>query len=160
MVNNAVKKSVERQIAPEIEKQTDVDVDINLDNNQGSFSIETEEGDFKVTTTTKGELPKDFPSDLEVYPGAEVKGTYSMEADDGTGSSVTLATQDSIQAVSAFYVSSLENNGWVISGKLESEEAFTAVATKDNRSAVVGVGKGKEGTIISLSYGTEQQPQE
>jgi len=150
-VNNIVKKSVEKGLEGQIEQQMggEANVDIDLDKEEGSLTITSD--DEKVEYTTTGELPENFPGDLETYPGAEIQGSYKVEEEEGQGFSVAMLTQDNPQTVYNFYIDSLDQNGWTISGKLETQDTYSAIASKDTRSVVVGIGKGDEGTAITIT---------
>jgi hypothetical protein len=90
----------ERRINSELGTNGSVDID------DGTVNIKTNEGVF--TTGSNVKLPADFPSEIPVYPGANVLSASTMAADNS--GSLVLSTPDKQDAVMAWYGDKL--SGW------------------------------------------------
>ena len=80
---------------------------VKVDEKGSSIEVTTDDG--QGTFSSKAELPKNYPSDIPVYPGSEVM--YSV-VKDGQGSNVTLRSADGQQQVVSYYESQLAEKGW------------------------------------------------
>lgn len=85
----AAEKASEKATEQMIESQTGGDVDVNTDGD-GKVEIDTDQGSMSFGT---GDLPEDWPEDLEVPEGIEILSGTSMDAADGRLTSIT-ATAD------------------------------------------------------------------
>lgn len=151
--NRFFESTYERRAEKLFEQQTGGKAEIDLDAGTSSFEFETEEG--KVVITQDGTLPDDFPSDVDIYSGANVTGYVSMNSEEIQGFNATLSTKDSAEKVYTFYISSLEDNGWAILTKFTSEAYSSVAAEKDTRTIVVTITEDTEETIIILTVKTE-----
>lgn len=117
----------------------------------GQASVETENGKVMIK---EGEMPKNFPTDVAAYKGAQV--ITSTEAEDGV--SLTLKTADSVEKVTNFYKNGLSKNGWnaIKTNTLEGSSLITA--KKGDRELVLTVSTDKEDnkTIILIVVGKPQ----
>ncbi len=80
---------------------------VQVDEKGSSIEVTTNDG--QGTFSSKAELPKNYPSDIPVYPNSEVM--YSV-VKDGQGSNVTLRSSDDQQQVVSYYESQLAEKGW------------------------------------------------
>lgn len=146
-------KYYEKRAEQMFEQQTGGKANIDLESGESSFEFETEEG--KVVINQEGQLPADFPNDIEIYRGAEVTGYVSMESEEIKGFNATISTEDSAEDVYNFYLSSLESNGWDILTKLSSGTYSSVSAEKDTRTIVVTITADTEETIAVITVQTE-----
>ena len=93
----------------------------------------------------KGELPKDFPSDLPVFPGATP--TTSLMAG-GSGLIVLSATAPAADVLS-HYREQLPAQGWTVDDV--GEDPGRISAHKGGRSATISITEGTEGTEIGIA---------
>ena len=117
-------KSSERAAEKVIEDATGGKVDIS--DGGKKVTIETDEG--KITVE-QNEIPKNFPSDVPVYSGAEV----ITSSESGDNFTLTLKTNDSVSKVSDFYKTDLADKGWILSNPIDLSGSTAITATKDNR---------------------------
>lgn len=102
--------------------------------------------------------PKDLPSWLTLYPGAEVKGSYSGTTADGKGATIQLTTSDSIEEVLEFYETSFKDGGFQVSKNTYSSGSGTGGGTisgttaDGKKTAAALVGSDGGATTINLSY--------
>jgi len=97
----------------------------------------------------QGELPKDFPSDLPIYPGA--KPTTAMMV--GGSGLVVLNSPASIADVLAHYREELPKQGWTVDEV--SESPGRVAAHKGKRTATISISQGEGGqTEIGLALET------
>ncbi|QQS26894.1 hypothetical protein IPM44_04255 [bacterium] len=92
---------------------------IKVDEKSGSIEVTTQDG--QGTFSSKAELPKNYPSDIPVYPGATV--VYSV-VKEGEGSNVTLQSADDVQKITAYYEEQLATQGWA---KSEGQSSYFAM---------------------------------
>ncbi len=139
-------------------KTEEGDVKIESEIDGGKTTIETEEG--KVEIGTESEIPDDWPSDMPVYPGAEIQGSWDMTGEAGAENiAVVLITQDSVDQVKDYYKKELPANGWTIedsgtfSGNGETFGGFTI--TKGSRNGNITFGTSDEGVTITIGVYSE-----
>ena len=143
----------ERRAERLFEQQTGGKAKIDLDSGTGSFEFETEEG--KIVINQEGSLPDDFPSDIEIYSGANVTGYVTMDTEGMKGFNATLSTRDSAEEVHDYYISSLEDTGWTVLTKFTSDAYSSISAEKDTRTIVVTTTADTDETIVVLTVTTE-----
>ena len=126
---------------------------VKVDQN-GNVEVKTDDG--KVSFTNKKELPSTWPSDLPVYPGANVESSFTGE---NSLVNVNFSSQDDSQKVIDFYKDKLASNGW----KADSDNGYfplgggIGIATKDQRRAQLTIlqnDKPKDGelkTVITIA---------
>lgn len=124
MVKTKVSEKIgENVIEKAIEKGTGKKVDV--DSNEGSINIKTEDGTFTASGEGDIELSKDFPSDIYIPSGAKI--TYSVMSqanpEDGNkaGFMLMYSTDESIGDLAEKYKSEMKNNSW----KLQSEASYS-----------------------------------
>ncbi len=92
------------------------------------------------------ELPADFPSDVPVYPDAEIVQAR-VSADEGT--SVTFLIEDDVEKVTSFYADSLAAEGWSTDIKA-GPDGSAIFADKTERRVATMVRGTDEGTQVEL----------
>lgn len=126
---------------------------VKVDEKSGSVEVTT--GDGQGTFSSKAELPKNYPSDIPVYPGSEVM--YSV-VKDGQGSNVTLSSSDSQQQVVSYYESQLAEKGW---SKTRDQTAYfnsgIGFAEKSSRNlALIVTSEERDGKASTVVVVTEK----
>lgn len=146
------KNFAERRTEQLFEAQTGGKADVDFD--EGSkFEFETEDG--KVVIDQQGSLPSDFPNDIQIYGGAKVIAYISMDSEDVKGFNATISTEDSQEDVYAFYLTSLESDGWTIISQLTSGEYSSVGAEKGDRTLVVTITTDGDKTVSIITVKTE-----
>jgi len=92
------------------------------------------------------ELPADFPTDVPMYPGAEVTQAR-VSADKGL--SVSLSTPDDAGKVASFYADSFAAQGWSTDIK-PAPDGKAIFADKTERRVAAMVRRTDDGTQIEL----------
>lgn len=137
--NKASEEAAERAIEAATGGRVDVDAD------DGEVTVRTEEG----TWSTSAELPDDFPSDVPLYPDAEVQGSVAAAGQQGGGISVGLQTDDDLSDVTAWYKREVPAKGWTVTTDATVNGALILGASKDGRTLSVSVsGEGESVTIV------------
>lgn len=126
---------------------------VKVGDDGGSVSFENEEG--KVTFEGGGSLPKDFPNDFPVYPGAKIVSTFTASSEGKEGTSVVWETGDSAETVAVFYKSNLEAKGWKTTATFTQGEATTFTVEKDSLAGFMGVSGAEGKTTISVTIGVK-----
>jgi hypothetical protein len=98
--------------------------------------------------TTK-ELPANFPSDVPIYPNAQLDAVVS-----GKGSVIFWHTSDPVPTVQAFYTKELNAKGWHVTAypvvvSWMGEDGVTLIGTVWGRQISVSIGRQKDRTAIS-----------
>lgn len=96
-------------------------------------------------------LPKDFPRDIPIYPGAKVERSLGGSGTDGGGSMTTLTAKDPPDQIYAFYQEKLEAKGWTL-----EQSTFGLTFTKGSRMVLVMANESDGRTDIVLTVGQEE----
>lgn len=129
---------------------------VKVDQQSGAVEITTQDG--QSTFSSEATLPENYPSDIPVYPGAEV--VYSV-VKDGDGSNVTFRTSDSLAEVVDFYEAQLASQGW---SKTQNQASYftsgIGFAEKNPRSLALIISEenkdGKTSTVIVVTEKSRQ----
>lgn len=141
-----------------------------------STTVTTSEGE-KVTVTEKGDgakikvegkegqgatfeasetgvsLPKGFPTDVPIYPGSTT--TTSATMGDKT-IFASLKTGDDVKKVMEFYEAQLQQKGWEIQTKVDTQQGAMLQAQKGERACTASFSRSEDKTMITLSVATEK----
>ena len=104
------KKAVETVI------ETGTDGNVDIDTDDGTFSITSDDGD--EITAGVNELPDNFPSEFPVYDDA----TISYTSTSGEDMYVYWTSSDDVDKVIDFYQSELEDKDWAITNTTTSTD--------------------------------------
>ena len=122
---------------------------INMDD--GQINITGKDGE-KLSINNK-KLPENFPSDIPLYPEAEI--LYGMSYSEKNVSAISLGTSDSISSIGKYYEKELEARGWKIEQIFNTDRScmFTAGKDKKNLSVTITTGSDSGNNIaLSVSY--------
>lgn len=134
----------ENYIENAIENQSGGNVDVNLDDN--SYSIETEEGSFKTGEDVT--LPADFPGDVYVHEG---KLLSVMETSD-QAIYISIETDKSPTQVKETYIEKFKADGWEQTGTMDFGDTASIIGKKGERELSVVINRSTEGiTNIALT---------
>lgn len=121
--------------------------DVEIDEDGESVSYRTEEGEVTITGGEAASLPGDFPDDVYLPVDYVVESTLAMNADLFVG----LAVDEAVPALYASARESMAGHGWTETmAALENNENGLLTFEKDDRSAVVSLSRGEEGTTMGL----------
>ncbi len=121
-----------------VENAYDGKVKVDYDN--GGVTVKTEDGSY----STSGSIPKDWPADVKIYPGATV--SYSGAGTGDQGMAVLATTTDSTEQVGNFYKEQF--SGWEKAIDANYGGAVTLQFKKDGRSvAITAVGSDGQTTV-------------
>ncbi len=99
-----------------------------------------------IPTVITTELPADFPSDVPLYPGAEV---IEARVNPGGGTSVALSVGDDVDKVTSFMADSFAAEGWSTDIKT-TPDGSAIFADKTERRVATMVRSTDEGTRVEL----------
>jgi len=120
---------------------------LGLGGHRDRVTVNTGEG-----TVSIGEgLPKDFPRDVPVYPGAKVGGTLAGSGKDSQGSTTTFTTRDKPDQIYDFYSQKLQAQGWTV-----AQTFLGATYQKDKRAVMVMASETNGETSIVLTVTEEK----
>lgn len=136
-------KAAEKIVGEIIEKNSPgADVDFI----KGNMSIKTEAGEMSININDSAKLPDNFPKDVFVMKGAEVKMTMDMPQ----GTSASFVSKEDLGSVFSKYQKEMNSKGWEQKMSMSLGEGATLVYEKDQRVANITMAKEQEGTIINL----------
>lgn len=145
------KKFAEKTTESIISSVTNGSVDVNTKNN--TITINGENG---TTTIGSQKLPDDFPKDIPVYSGANVLGSVTGDASQGTAMLVTFVTKDSFEQVKRFFDAELPRNGWAKELTTNYENSINYVVTKNGMRLTVVVAPNDEDQV-SITISEEKE---
>ncbi|OGJ61491.1 hypothetical protein A3C37_04170 [Candidatus Peribacteria bacterium RIFCSPHIGHO2_02_FULL_53_20] len=129
------------------EEGANFNIDVDTD---ARVHIVTSAGSFNGGNT----IPKNWPSDVPAYPGAQVVYSAAVTTPEGDdGLALTLSTNDTLEQAVEFYKGTLAAEGWKILSTLESGEATIIGAEKGNRVFAASISNAGGQTMISLGMG-------
>lgn len=151
---NPFQKQAEQQAGEKLaenilEKATGEKVDVNSADN--SLTITSDEGTMSFGST---ELPKNFPTDVPLYPQNTLTFAHVGAGEDADSASATFESDDSVDKVSEWYKSQIESNGWKIDSTdtwgSGAEKYVNYTATKGERTLSIGVSF-TEKTLVTVT---------
>jgi len=119
---------------------------VDIDGDGDDVTIKTADG----TYTGGNKMPDDFPSDVPVYPDADVQGSYSLNGASGQGFTVGLSSDDPLADVIAWYKREVAAKGWTIVADANYNGSLVLSATKDARGLNVSVSEDDGKVTIGL----------
>ena len=141
-VENVAENAVERAIENEVGGDANVDVD------EDSVTIESEEGSI---TAGSGSVPDDFPSDVRLVDG-EVTYSQRLETADGRGWSVQVSVDGDAASVADQVRSDLTDAGFSVDESTEftteDNQGATILADRADMTALVVVTSEGSGTVV------------
>ncbi len=97
-----------------------------------------------------GEIPKNFPSDVPIYPKSKV--LVSINYSDKHVNTLSLETGDKISQIEKFYKKELASKGWKIEKVFSTDKSVMFTGSKANRTAGIAVTVGeKSRNTITIS---------
>lgn len=124
------------------------------DNGSGSMEFKSDQGTAKFGSGITGSQPGWVPS----YPGSSIQWDYSMTAKDGQRSaSFHFSTNDSVDAIAAFYENALKGAGLTLTTMSSQNTSGTGrvVAGNDNdnhRTCVVTILADGSGNKVEVTF--------
>ena len=149
LVAGCGKKSRDKAIERQIEKQMGGSADATMSDKGLSIKGRTESGEVEMTAGDQARVPDGFPKDIPLYAGAELRSGMKVEQ----GFSVSLTTTDQVAAVAEWYQKRMEKEGWTQKTSMNMGVQMMFMYEKDGRTAnmVVAENPRGEGTMITLT---------
>ena len=120
---------------------------VEIDDDGGTVSYRTEQGEVTITGGNDAALPGDFPDDVYLPGAYSVESTLAMDQD----LFVALAVAEDVPAVYAAARAAMAGHGWTETmAALENNENGLLTFEKDDRSAVVSLSRDEDGTTMGL----------
>jgi hypothetical protein len=130
--------------------------DVNIDTNDGSFSIETDQGSIDVGGEQT--LPEDLPSAVVVYENQKIVGVVSSTQGESKFWSITAETDNSVDTVKSFVTERYTSGGW----KTESTSTFDSTSSysfsKDDLQALITISQNDDNKVGITYYITQETP--
>jgi hypothetical protein len=102
-------------------------------------------------------MPKNFPSDFPIYPGARLTRASQVTANGQTSWGMEWETLDSLAAAQRFYMSKLNQGDWTLSFSGSDNAGYSAIFTRKSNSKDAGlitIEIESNVTHIRLGFGT------
>lgn len=151
LLESAVEEGIER--AAEASGDDVGDVELDLDGEDGTFSIETDDGSLSFGGSS--ELPEDFPDDLPLPGDFEAQSVQEFSSE-GEQVVAVQGTVEGYQQVVEFYEAELPAAGWEITGTSSSGTGGTGTTQLtfergDDQGFVGVVGSGDGTSLVSIN---------
>ncbi len=137
-------KSEEKMAAEMIEKSSGGKAEVDIE--KGNMVIKTKEGEMVINADASAKLPDDFPKDVFVIKGADVKMTMDMPQ----GKTVSFLTKEDMASVFEKYKKEMASNGWNQQMAMNLGDGASLVCEKGDRMANITIAKDEEGTMINV----------
>jgi hypothetical protein len=124
----------------------------------GSLEIKGPDGTMKFGAGANAKIPDWIPA----YPGAVAKANFSMQGGDSSGGTFSYTTNDSGDAVLAFYDRTLKAAGFKITSNVTGNAgnaSGTMISAEDEgtkRTLIVTLGTENASTSVNVIYGTKK----
>ena len=141
----AAEKMAEKAIEASMGGEAEVDIE------KDGLRIKTKEGEITMTAGDSVKLPADFPKDVFLYKGADLK--TAMELPEGFN--LMFQTKDDPSKVSEAYLTEMEAKRWSKEMSMDMGGRKMLVFKKDERIVNVSIASQEEMTQISLSMSNE-----
>lgn len=139
-------KKPEEKIAEKI-VENGIGKKANVDINDESVKIETEDGSMSLKAGKSAEVPKGFPSDVYIFKPANVE--MAMEV--GQGYSIALKTGKDIESVTSTYKKEMVKKGWERKAAMDMGENTMMMYEKEKRVTNIVVSQEDGETKIVLT---------
>ncbi|MEW5861712.1 MAG: S-layer homology domain-containing protein, partial [Cyanobacteriota bacterium] len=119
--------------------------DPKLKDNPAAFGLPSQNNSQNQTLVA---LPSDFPSEIPVYPEAQLQEVTPSTPDANQGQTLRWTTSDPSNSVQTFYQKEFQSNNWeIVSQPAETEEGTTTptdtlVARRNNLKVTVSIQSG------------------
>ena len=121
--------------------------DVEIDDDGGTVSYRTEQGQVTITGGDAAALPRDFPDDVYLPGDYVVESTLAMEQD----LFIALAVQEDVPALYAAARAAMAGHGWTETmAALENNENGLMSYEKADRAAVLSLARGEGATTMGL----------
>jgi len=134
-----------------------VEIQSRGEGDNATLDIQSSEGTVHLGANAAGQLPSWLPA----YPGAEAAGSFGFSAENSKSGSCAFKSNDSIEAVAAFYDKALKNAGFEVQKNLtrtNGEESIILLSASDEntqRTAHVTAARAQGSTTIKLAFETK-----
>lgn len=136
-----------------IENEVGGDVDLDVDSDDGSISIETDEG--SVTYGNNGDLPESFPASFDIAEGMTV--AFAGESSDATSTAATAILEGDRPAaeVVAYYRDLALAEGFTLDREIETDLDVAAnMSMGDTSLNIIGGNPGGGNASVSITFET------
>lgn len=144
-------KAIEKAMESESGEKADVDI------SEGKISIKSketgEEGIWEMSGKGGLDLPDDFPSDVPVYPDAELVSSLRAAG----GINLVFISKDESEKIRGFYKDGFEDSGWEIIQEMKMPNAYSLGAEKGDMQAVVMIADSDDGNNITITVTREEE---
>lgn len=127
---------------------------VDVDNDDGSVTIEGDDGASITMDTEAAELPEGYPDDAPVYDG-KLEAAWEATQDDSTSYSLSMTTKDGVEEVVDWYKDALQDEGWTITQTYADSSNGMLNAEKGGWTFYAAVGAGGDSTDISQIVATK-----
>ena len=151
--SKAAERTIEGAIEKQIEDESGGNANVDINEDDGSVSIETDEGSIQIGGA---EIPGDFP--LPVPDHAEVISVMSTSGENA-GAQVSMTFDpDDLDDVAALYEDFFNDQGWEVSRTNSDSDGIKIVFISGSSdqltaSVIIGYTDGEETASLTAQYG-------
>ena len=148
------KRIQERMAQKAVEKALEESTGGKVDIDGKGLSIKGADGKGTVAVGAGATLPKDFPKDVPIYPGAKVVVAIQSNDKDKTGYMVSLESKDAPAKIAAYYKANLK--GFTQSVDMNTGDSYTLAMTKESTGTSMTMSAASSGTgDTSITLGAQ-----
>jgi hypothetical protein len=92
--------------------------------------------------TPTAQLPQDFPTEIPLYPQAQLQKVEALEIPEAQGQLTSWTTSDPINAVQSFYQRAFNSSGWQIISKPDTDAGGTFVVRRKTLQVTLSLSTG------------------
>jgi len=121
-------------------------VKVDSEGEKADITITTEKGETYSMSVNKGELPKNWPSDIPVIP--EGKILFAQSDSKGDMQQLSIETKTSMTDCLEFYKNIFNTQGWNVGNSMNMHNMQILNAKKDNRELMLQITEDDDKTIV------------
>jgi hypothetical protein len=118
------------------ELERSLSADSKLKDNTSIFGGSTQKTPQKQSDS---QPPKDFPTEIPLYPQAELKKVEALTVPNSQGQLTTWSSPDPINAIQSYYQKAFESGNWQIVSKPEADDGGTFVVRKNDLQVTLSI---------------------
>lgn len=118
---------------------------------QGNITFKGKEGQGTFQAGDAVSIPKTFPKDAPIYPGAKITAAL----DSPQGQQIQFTSKDPMKKLSDFYSDKLTKDGWAQQAMVQADNTFTLSSKKENRVCTIILSKNDEEVLGILTVNKE-----
>lgn len=110
-----------------------------------------------TTQTQTAPLPQDFPTEIPLYPQAQLQKVEALDIPEAQGQLTSWTTSDPINAVQSFYQRAFNSGGWQVISKPDTDAGGTFVVRRKTLQVTLSLSTGAATQGATVTPATPSQ---